>query len=138
MKYCNCCGIELVIGKTWTEARKKHHMNSCNACNHKKSKLWKQENTKKAAQSAKYTKLKYHYNLSKEQFDFIYESQQGKCAICLETQDKFSRNLHVDHCHTTGKVRGLLCSNCNTAIGKLKENIIILDRAKEYIIRNTE
>lgn len=62
--------------------------------------------------------------------------QDYKCGICnitLNLNVKCNKNTHIDHCHTTGKVRGLLCSKCNTGIGMFKENIITLKRAIRYI-----
>ncbi|WP_442942261.1 endonuclease VII domain-containing protein [Nonomuraea sp. NBC_00507] len=49
----------------------------------------------------------------------MLEAQGGACAACRRVTDQ---NLHVDHCHTTGKVRGLLCVGCNTALGLLAED----------------
>jgi len=61
-------------------------------------------------------------------------TQEGRCAIC-GTQDP-GRNwpsFNVDHDHATGRVRGLLCANCNDAIGKLKDDPTLLHRAAEYL-----
>jgi hypothetical protein len=55
--------------------------------------------------------------------------QKLRCAICLG----FMKRANVDHCHETGKRRGLLCSGCNTAIGKLKDDPEVLRRAADYI-----
>jgi hypothetical protein len=68
----------------------------------------------------------------------MYESQEGKCAICKST--KFGRAgisyFSVDHCHKTGKVRGLLCSYCNTALGQMDDSIDRLKSAIEYLTKN--
>jgi hypothetical protein len=58
------------------------------------------------------------YGITLEQYQSMFYEQNGKCAICKKSSDK---RLVVDHSHETGKVRGLLCSNCNTALGLLKE-----------------
>lgn len=77
--------------------------------------------------------LKRKYNITKDFFDLMFNDQQGKCAICknpetaLHKQSGKVRRLHVDHDHKTGKVRGLLCTRCNMALGYLKEN-------KEYVL----
>jgi hypothetical protein len=75
-------------------------------------------------------KLLYRYGLTKEVFDVMIEKQEGACAICLVVPEK---RLHVDHCHTTNKVRGLLCSNCNMALGLFKDNTKTLERAIKYL-----
>lgn len=64
------------------------------------------------------------------------DEQDRKCAIC---QEDFTDNraMHVDHCHSSGKVRGLLCALCNQAIGLLKEDLDILRRAAAYIQRHS-
>ena len=74
----------------------------------------------------------YKYGVTKEFLVELYEKQDGKCAICGEIP-KTERGLHVDHCHTTGSVRGLLCHGCNTGIGALKEDAEILSKAIEYL-----
>jgi hypothetical protein len=78
--------------------------------------------------------LKQKYNLSIEEFDKMFETQNFKCAICSNTHSYGRRNtLHVDHCHETGKVRGLLCNNCNAGMGLLQDNIENLKKAIEYL-----
>ena len=71
----------------------------------------------------------YKYNLTKEQYNTILLEQNNKCAICQDTLTK----PHIDHCHTSGKVRAVLCSNCNTGIGKFKDDIDKLQRAIDYL-----
>lgn len=55
--------------------------------------------------------------------------QGGRCAVCGE-----EKKLHVDHCHDTGKVRGMLCFACNTGIGKLKDDPDLLLAAHRYLL----
>lgn len=75
---------------------------------------------------------KYRYNLTMDQLRQMFVSQNGCCAIC---NDKFKsrQQTHIDHNHTTGKVRQLLCRRCNTMLGFAKENISILAKAVEYL-----
>jgi len=68
------------------------------------------------------------YGISTKELNKIYKKQEYKCAICY-TESK----LVVDHCHSNGHVRGLLCSNCNTALGLLKDNPITLQVAIVYL-----
>lgn len=79
------------------------------------------------------------YGITREQFDKILLEQNGVCRICLKAETmKNGHNtimsLAVDHNHETGKVRGLLCINCNQGIGKFKDNPVLLQRALEYLI----
>ncbi|QBP33246.1 endonuclease VII [Gordonia phage BrutonGaster] len=73
-------------------------------------------------------KLRERYGISLAEYKDLLDEQDGKCAICHTVA-----KLHVDHCHVTGKKRGLLCSQCNTAIGLLKEDLNLLSRAAEYL-----
>lgn len=82
--------------------------------------------------AARKHKLK-SYNLTLEQFDELVLNQGGMCAIC--DQDA---HLHIDHDHSTGKVRALLCSNCNRAIGLLKESAEVITKAAEYVKKYSE
>lgn len=73
------------------------------------------------------------YGLSEKNFRILLESQNYECAIC----GKPDRSLVVDHSHVTGKVRGLLCSQCNTGIGLLQDSVEIIRRAEGYLIQDT-
>ncbi len=73
------------------------------------------------------------YGVTPEQFDRLYVEQEGRCAICGKHQSEFKRALDVDHDHKTKVIRGLLCSNCNIAIGKLKDNPVFLRKAADYL-----
>jgi hypothetical protein len=72
-------------------------------------------------------------NMTYELYLKMVSQQNDCCAICSDHRDTMKRNLDVDHDHITGKVRGLLCSKCNTGIGKLKESIDILEKAINYL-----
>jgi hypothetical protein len=74
--------------------------------------------------------LRRRYNLTPEEWDALFKKQRGKCAICRRPP---LRRLHVDHCHKTGKVRGLLCWACNSGVGKLKDCPATMLRAAKYI-----
>lgn len=82
------------------------------------------------------TSLKKKFGINYNQYQKILEEQNHKCFICEEEEPADNRILSVDHCHNTGRVRGLLCSNCNTALGKFKDDISLLTRAIEYLTRD--
>src|ERR1035437_10621925 len=83
--------------------------------------------------------LKSLYGIDIEQYEQMLRNQNGVCAICkqLETavhnKSKQTVELCVDHCHKTGKVRGLLCNHCNRAVGALKDNPILCYSAGDYL-----
>ena len=69
------------------------------------------------------TRLLRKYGISLVEYDALFVAQGGRCAICgRERPTRGDQMLHVDHCHRTGKVRGLLCSPCNTVLGFLEDN----------------
>lgn len=63
----------------------------------------------------------------------LYKKQAGCCAICYTSFDASEKSVQIDHNPTTGKIRGLLCKNCNTGLRKFKEDIESLQRAVFYI-----
>lgn len=78
------------------------------------------------------TALKNLYGLTLDQWDRMLLRQGGRCAICeIATPD-----LHVDHCHDSGKVRALLCPNCNRALGLFKDDPVVMRAAARYIVKH--
>ena len=79
-------------------------------------------------------KLKNSYGITLEQYNDLLAKQNGQCAICgRPDHDAKSKNLAVDHCHITRKVRGLLCGNCNNGLGRFQDDIALLERALAYL-----
>jgi hypothetical protein len=82
--------------------------------------------------SGRRTRLKRTYSITPEAVDSMLKEQGSGCAIC-GTRDFGPRGSNIDHCHETGKVRGLLCINCNQALGKFKDDTSLLKKAIEYL-----
>ena len=79
------------------------------------------------------------YGITLDDYNNLIKSQNYQCAICKTVDPGVGINrFHVDHNHSTGVVRGLLCSNCNRALGQFKDDISILESAAEYIRNNLE
>lgn len=84
--------------------------------------------------------LRLKYDLTLEEYKSMFEKQCGVCAICGSAEtviDKQTGKIHtlcVDHCHKTGKVRGLLCHKCNSLLGYANDNVNILQKAQEYLM----
>ena len=72
--------------------------------------------------------LRVRYGLTEGEFERMRNAQGGRCAICGSVEA-----LHVDHCHATGQVRGLLCGGCNSGIGRLRDDPELLMRGWEYL-----
>lgn len=77
------------------------------------------------------------YGITLPQYDEMLAAQAGVCKICAFPHSE-AKKLHVDHCHDTGKIRGLLCTTCNTAIGKLRHSPEILRSAIRYLSCESE
>lgn len=78
-------------------------------------------------EARKITRLKSRYALSHEQFNKMLDEQDGTCAICKKPA------VVVDHDHSTGEVRGLLCPQCNSGLGFFEDNPTLLSKAAEYL-----
>lgn len=76
--------------------------------------------------------LKRKYGITADEYDVMLANQSGKCAICGRTRDSHM-SLSVDHDAETGRIRGILCENCNRAIGQLKHSIPNLQAAIKYL-----
>lgn len=102
------------------------------------NKKWKKNNY----EATRSMTLKYSYGITIEDYNQMFEQQKGLCLICNKPETIRNKragkvgeikNLVVDHCHKTGKIRGLLCMNCNQGIGKLQDDINLLQKAIEYL-----
>lgn len=108
--------------------------------NHKKSrtkrtskiksygKQWREENPKKLREK----RLK-KYNLTLSEYETLLASQGAVCKICRQPESRHDTALSVDHCHISGKVRGLLCNGCNRGIGYLKDSYDVVLSAAQYL-----
>lgn len=91
------------------------------------------EQKQRQAKNSRKNNLKQWYGLSLEQYNDMFLKQNGLCAICKIHQNNLHRTFNIDHNHQTGKVRGLLCSTCNSGMGSLKDNITLLEAAIQYL-----
>lgn len=73
------------------------------------------------------------HNITQAEKQSMLKAQDFKCAICQIHQNKLKINLAVDHCHKTGKIRGLLCSDCNLGLGKFEDNPETIASAIKYL-----
>jgi hypothetical protein len=95
---------------------------------------WARRDPERARRKRRKQRLKL-YGLTLSEYDALLAAQGGACATCRRRPDQLRRkeNLHVDHCHQTGRVRGLLCYECNAAIGTLGDTAEALRRAVAYL-----
>ena len=127
-RICNSCGYY----EKWDQFNKdkkgfKGCYSICKECK-RKNHLNRYCPTKQRAKA-----LKKRYGITMEQYEKMLVAQHHGCKICGISSEEHGRFLFVDHCHTTGKIRGLLCHSCNTAIGLLKENLGNFRKAMQYL-----
>ena len=103
----------------------------CYECKKARTYQFRRDNPELAKQYTKTSRRRRSYGLEPEQYAALLEDQHGTCAVCREQPT--GRGLHVDHDHETGEIRGLLCHNCNTALGLFKDNMLILTAAMAYL-----
>lgn len=139
MTTCSKCGVPKADSEFY-QFKGKRHGNRCRACKIESQGVyyWKDPEASRARNRGvdqRPSKLKRTYGLTVGDFEELKKSQGGGCAIC-RTPFPDTPNPHVDHNHSTGKVRGLLCSQCNVGIGMFKDDPLRLNLAKEYLERH--
>jgi hypothetical protein len=102
----------------------------CKKCSLNRNKKWRELNPESSKDSSLWTRRKLFYGITKEEFFNLLEEQNYLCAIC---KIDINKSAHVDHCHSSKKIRGLLCSNCNKGLGMFKDNIKFLESAIQYL-----
>lgn len=158
MKTCSKCGQEKIETEFYRDKQRPDGLTyACGECRRQYFKKWydanpaliKQIQTKNREKHKEYysspeRKKKYRiryieksFNISYHEYDKLYLEQSGLCAICNlpETSSKCTY-LAVDHCHKTGKIRGLLCNGCNRALGMLGDTLAGVEKAVEYLRKN--
>lgn len=148
-KECNKCHKVLPITEFDRQPNSPDGLKySCKACQSVRFKAYYQANlqTQRARDKERYPSeremrsnahYKRKYGLSLKEYQALLKQQNGVCAICLQAEHIIwhgqLRPLSVDHCHNTGQVRGLLCSDCNTMLGHVNDNVETLQRAIDYL-----
>lgn len=138
---CRKDGLSDWCRECWSEYRSQPAQR---AISNRAAKLWRKAHPEKMRiqYKKKYDKhweysrsffLRKLYGITIKQYNELYDKQNGKCAICSKQASELAKGLAVDHDHKTGKIRGLLCGYCNTAIGSFKENIETMKAAIDYI-----
>ena len=125
---CSTCKLDKPKNKFYkNRSRSRGYGYQCKTC---KGALDKKIYSKEKQKSYKHLK---RYGINKDGYNTMFEKQQGCCAICNTHQSNLKRSLAVDHCHETGKIRGLLCTNCNIGLGNFKDSLVNLNMAVFYL-----
>ena len=138
-KYCPRCYTtkplsEFTIRKTGSRAG--HPVSYCRSCKVHRQKLNYANGVYERVQRP--YMLRKKYGITPQEYGAMLQQQGGACAICGSQNGasaKGTKTFSIDHCHETGKVRGLLCNSCNRAIGLLKDNVAVLESAIKYLTK---
>ncbi len=143
-KPCNICGEIKTLDYFYTSKNKDGHKNYCKMCDLAQGKIYRQENKIRIRKHQKEYhsnnkdirrayRLFYKYGISIEDYNEMFNQQDGCCAICGVNQTELNKSLAVDHDHSTGEIRGLLCYKCNVSLGLMDEDTYNLSRMIKYI-----
>lgn len=143
-KTCKDCGLLLPLSDFYEHrcsSNKKLYPDSrCKACANHKRKNYEQSKPRKECSRRNW--LKHFYGLTVAQYEAMAKAQLYLCAICGKPESRLDKdgkpkNLCVDHCHATDKVRELLCSLCNHGLGHFLDDPRILHKAIEYLAKHS-
>lgn len=146
-KNCSKCKISKDVIEFYKSSRFKSGLDCrCISCinNNKDKQVFRRyyKNVSKLPNKMGITKvrlmtIKAKYGLSETEYITLLKSQDKRCAICktpFDLNNPNQKRIHIDHCHITGKVRGVLCTSCNRGLGGFKDRVIFLRKAIDYLI----
>jgi hypothetical protein len=156
LKVCNECHQSLDVSAFHRDVHKRDGLYpKCRECTNAKqrasraiperrlacierSRQFRRKNPERVRAGVRDATLRAKYGIGLSEFAALLETQGGGCAICGRPDPGISwgKNLHVDHCHKTGAVRGLLCQSCNTSIGRFGDDPEMLRKAIAYLERS--
>lgn len=138
MRVCRICNEEKTLDNFSIDKRWKNtYRLDCNNCrNEKRRSMYNPQQRREEG-------LKNLYGITIEDLNSMYTKQEGSCAICninisLHSGQTKKGKAHVDHCHITKQVRGLLCTKCNTLLGMAEDNKETLKKAIIYLERGQD
>jgi hypothetical protein len=152
-KICSKCKIEKPIDEFYRAERNSDgKMSQCKTCNYKYVKEYRKrpENVDRIREQNRAIDKRYHsrpeikmkhaerwhikeYGISLQDREVIMKEQDGKCAVCGDILIKEGNKTCLDHNHITGKIRGIVCHNCNCALGYIKDNSDIAEAMVRYL-----
>jgi hypothetical protein len=144
MKTCTVCKQDKPLCSYHKSKRSKDGYGyRCKGCDKEARKDYRERNKDRFALVSRKKQLKHKYGISLSDYDRMFKEQQGCCKICGTSENKVTGrktvlNFAVDHCHQTGRVRGLLCNQCNRALGLFKDDPSLLQKAVKYLMENTK
>jgi hypothetical protein len=147
MKTCSRCNTEQPDTEFYPSSyRRKDGTRAlsswCKTCTKNESASYQKENPGKVREWGWRKHIKKKYGMTADLYQKMFQAQNGTCAICNQQETHLYRNkqigyLAIDHDHATGKIRELLCFNCNTGLGRFNDDQQLLSNAIEYLRRHS-
>ena len=133
LKEKKCKGCKIIKPRLAFIGRQKRNTpyHLCRECRANLSNKYRKKYPKKFKEAKRKYILKKQFGITIEDYNLMLKKQNGVCGICDKKPIK--KRLAVDHCHNTGKIRGLLCDSCNRGIGQLGDTIEMLKKAVIYL-----
>lgn len=138
-KKCKSCGISKSLKDFHKNANKDGRFNTCKKCQYSRLQEFRKDpqHKERFKEYRRNNAITKRYGICIQQYNDLVNSQENKCKICGNLPNKEgpiqNQSLHIDHCHKTDKVRGLLCHLCNRGIGLFRERIDLIENAVEYL-----
>ena len=139
MKWCGSCKtVQPIENFAKNKSQSDGMQGFCRSCGKIKQSEWRIENREKANMIAAKCHRKKRFGIDNTVYEQMLQDQDERCAICHEkciakTINGVQKSLAIDHCHRTGKIRGLLCTRCNTALGLFEDNLEKIKAAIDYL-----
>ena len=140
-RVCVACGIPKPLDEFYDRKDRHGKRSKCKACRTAQTTIRTQEDRK--LDIPRHNRIRWvcsirmKYGVEPEEYERLLAEQKGVCAICKQPETRKLRGniarLSVDHNHLSGRIRGLLCSKCNTAIGLINEDMELLERIRQYL-----
>lgn len=133
-KKCGTCGEYLPLDMFYNSINSADGKGTrCKPCDSIARQKWSRDNPVQSKQSSRNRNIVFKYGITHNDYLERLKEQGGVCAIC-GTKDNKGKRFSIDHCHTTHKIRGLLCNQCNRGIGMLGDTAADLKRAYDYLL----
>ena len=133
-KQCRSCGLEKTKADFYASSGR-----TCKPCVNVKNKVWHENNKARHTELTRDWNLRNTYGITLVDYNKRLEAQSFKCAICgfVHTENNGPKaRLHVDHCHSSGVIRGLICHSCNVSLGLMKDDPERLLNAANYLMNH--
>jgi hypothetical protein len=141
LKTCRQCGVARPLEDFYPDRRNGSRRAHCKDCGRQQVYAWRDANRARYDAVKRQHDLRKHYGISQAEYEALLAAQGGVCAICGDTDPGRGgrglggqrRYFAVDHNHTTGSVRGLLCDRCNRVLGRVDDTPDLLRRMAAYL-----